>query len=366
MAFTIHTVTQLGARLIANATVGNKLLIEGCALSTVQYNSFQAEQLNHIPDDAPWTTNIYLSSENNNVMARATFLRSQGATTGGNWYSMILFGRMSTDGDSVKAPLAVIVSDNEFYIPETDSSISDVSVIFNLGFRININTIEVPVETIYALNSELATLRDVAVTTHNINDPSAGDAQSIRGVKTFLNPLNPALGLFWPSVNIGKEVSAVSQQTTAGSGRYTHHVFKMTNETDDITRGLKCVFYSGTGRMILSSDVDRVELPTLSLAPEYDSPSIDLSMGQIVMIALIPYSPNRGRNTGEIVGGPYDTDPEYYIRPAKWDSASGSWDYSTSDNWTLNKFKLMNGFTEPDPGNGEVAFALAQCVELND
>lgn len=366
MAFTIHTVTRLGATMIANATVGNKMIIAGCALSTVQFSKPAAEQLDVLPLDAPSTLIISAASINNRVEARATFLRSQGAQTGGNWYSMILWGRMANEDFSVQKPIAVIVSDEEFYIPETDSSISDVSVVFSLGFQININTIQVPVETIYALESEFSALRDVTVTTHNINDPSAGDDQLIRGTKTFLNPINPALGLFWPSANVGKVASAVSQQTTAGSGRYTHHVFKMTNETDDITHGLKCVFFSGTGRMTLSSDVDRVELPTLSLAPEYDIPSIDLSMGQIVMIALIPYSPNRGRNTGEIVGGPYDTDPEYYIRPAKWDSASGSWDYSTSDNWTLNKFRLMNGFTEPDPGNGEVAFALAQCVELND
>lgn len=185
MAFTIHTLTNLGATMIANATVGNKLIIAGCALSHTQYTKAAAEQLNALPYDAPSTLRISAASIDNRVEARATFLRSQGNQTGGNWYSMILWGRMANEGFAIQKPIAVIVSDEEFYIPEVDSSISDVSVIFSLGFQININTIQVPVETIYALESELSALRSVAVTTTNINDPSLGDAQTIKGQKTF-------------------------------------------------------------------------------------------------------------------------------------------------------------------------------------
>ena len=161
MAFIVHTLTNLGATMIASATAGNKLIIKGCALSNNQYTQAAAQKLTYVYSDS-WTQNITASAVENRLEVRATFLRSQGDICGGNWYSMILFGRMASDGIAAMKPIAVIVSDTQFYIPEVNSSISDVSVIFRLGFNIDINTIQVPVETLYALNSAFETLKGIA------------------------------------------------------------------------------------------------------------------------------------------------------------------------------------------------------------
>ena len=291
MAFTVHTLTNLGASMIASATVGNKMIIAGCALSTNQYTEPAAQQLNSIPGDSPWTTRISAASIDNRVEARATFLRSQGAQTGGNWYSMILFGRMSSDGVAVLKPIAVIVSDSEFYIPEVDSSISDVSVIFSLGFNVNINTILVPTETIYALNSELSALRDVAVTTHAINDPSVGDDQDIKGTKYFEKAIGSDNGLETSEFTInGNDVIVRSSQFNEGGVSFEHIIA----EVNDTTNGLYTGLYlerDDVDEFYLKSNADHVSLPGL-----VSDRTGFYYIGCIAMIAVkSPVAPNPSR-----------------------------------------------------------------------
>lgn len=291
MAFIVHTLTNLGASMIASATVGNKMIIAGCALSTNQYTEPAAQQLNSIPSNSPWTTRISASSIGNRVEARATFLRAQGQQTGGNWFSMILFGRMSTEGIAVQKPIAVIVSDSEFYIPETDSSISDVSVIFSLGFNININTILVPTETIYTLNSAFETLKGIAVTTHNFSDPSVGDDQDIKGTKYFEKAIGSDNGLETSEFTInGNDIIVRSSLFNEGGVSFEHIIAEVSDTTNGLYTGLY-LERDDVDEFYLKSNADHVSLPGLvSDRTDY------YYIGCIAMIAIkSPVAPNPSR-----------------------------------------------------------------------
>lgn len=290
MAFTVHTLTNDGATLIASATVSTKLRIIGCSLTRNQYSLQAAQQLkmSDLPYDAPATTNITASAIDNRVEVRATFLRSQGDTCGGNWYSMVLVGRL---GSQAPKTIAVIVSDSEFYIPETDSSISDVSVIFSLGFNININTILVPTETIYTLNSAFETLKGIAVTTHNFSDPSVGDDQDIKGTKYFEKAIGSDNGLETSEFTInGNDIIVRSSLFNEGGVSFEHIIA----EVNDTTNGLYTGLYlerDDVDEFYLKSNADHVSLPGL-----VSDRTGFYYIGCIAMIAIkSPVAPNPSR-----------------------------------------------------------------------
>ena len=291
MAFTVHTLTNDGATLLASATAGTKLNIIWCFLTRSQYTSQAAQQLkiSDLPDNAPATTKITASAIDNRVEVRATFLRSQGDTCGGNWYSMVLVGRL---GSNAPKTIAVIVSDSEFYIPEPDSSISDVSVIFSLGFNINIDSIRVPDETIYALNSAFETLKGIAVTTHNFNDPSVGDSQYIKGNKYFEKPIGSDNGLETSEFTInGNDIIVRSSQfNEEGGGSFSHTIAEVHDSTNVLDTGVY-LERDSTDEFTLKSNADHVSLPGL-----VSDRTTYYYNGCIAMIAIkSPVAPNPSR-----------------------------------------------------------------------
>lgn len=340
MAFIVHTLTNLGASMIASATVGNKMIISGCALSTTQYTESAAQQMNSIPGDSPWTTRISAASVDNRVEARATFLRSQGAQTGGNWYSMILFGRMSNDGIAVLKPIAVIVSDSEFYIPEVDSSISDVSVVFSLGFGIDYNTIQVPVETVYALNSAFETLKDITVTTHNFNDPSIGDSQDIKGNKYFVKPIGSDLGLESSENTVnGNHYIMRSSKFEAEIDTFRHIIAESHDTTNEEYRGVY-LDKDDTDEMTFTTDAEHVYFPGLvSDRTEF------YYIGCIAMIAVSsPVAPNPDRY--EVGATIQYQNGVLVIYAASWDPSTNQFDIAKDTNNAAielqnMKFKLI-------------------------
>lgn len=336
MAFTVHTLTNVGATMLASATAGNKLRIIGCALSNVQYSLAQAQQLSTVPD-TPTTTAISVASVDNRVEARATFLREQGDQTGGNWYSMILIGRI---GIVAPRPLAVIVSDSPFYIPEIDSSISDVSVIFSLGFNIDINTILVPTETIYALNSELSALRDVAVTTHSINDSSVGDDQDIKGTKYFEKAIGSDNGLETSEFTINGNDIVVRSSQFNESGQSFEHIIA---EVNDTTNGLFTGLYlerDDVDEFYLKSNAEHVYLPGL-----VSDRTGFYYIGCIAMIAVqSPVAPNPNRY--EVGATIQYQNGVLVIYAASWDPSTNRFDIAKDTNNTAielqnMKFKLI-------------------------
>lgn len=336
MAFTVHTLTTTGASMIASATVGNKLIIAGCALSTNQYTEAAAQQLLNIPNDSPWTTRITASSSANRVEARATFLREDGAVTGGNWYSMILFGRMASDSESTKNPIAVIVSDTQFYIPDVDSSISDVSVIFSLGFNLDINTVEVPVETIYALNSAFETLKGIAVTTHNFNDPSLGDSQYIKGDKYFEKSIGSDNGLKTSDFTInGNDINIISSQMNEGGSGFEYIIAESHDSTNGIWTGLY-LERDNTDDYTLKSNAEHVYLPGL-VSDRTDFYYI----GCITLIAIYPpSSPNPNHlDVGSTI---MHQSGVLVVNPAKYDPSTNKFVRDADSDLTDMKFRLMS------------------------
>ena len=355
MAFTVHTLTTTGASMIASATVGNKMIIAGCALSINQYNESAAQQLQALPIDAPSTLRISAASINNRVEARATFLRSQGAQTGGNWYSMILWGRMANEGFAVQKPIAVIVSDTEFYIPEVDSSISDVSVIFSLGFNLNINTIEVPVETIYALNSAFETLKDIAVTTHNFNDASLGDSQDIKGDKYFVKPIGSDLGLESSEISVNDNNYIIrSSRFEAEIDTFRHIIAEAHDTTNSEYRGVY-LDKDDTDEMTFTTDAEHVYLPGLvSDRTDY------YYIGCITLIAIYVGNVNP-HSLNFPVGGVIEWFNDYCeIYAAKWDVANHTFAKDTDSQLKNMRFRLMSSCDVAKLGT---SFALAMRVE---
>lgn len=336
MAFVVHTLTGIGATMIASATAGNHLYIDGCALTNNQYSLSAAKQLNAVPADAPYTTNITVSSLNNVASARCTFLRNEGATTGGNWYSMILFGRMYTDAPGTQKPIAVLVSDSQFYIPETDSSISDVSVIFGLGMNISTSIIEVPVETIYALNSELSALRDVTVTTHNINDPSIGDIQTIKGIKRFQSEIRTNLGMGTEQTEVdGIDYIVRTGKFTPGSTDFEFDVAQVENVNDNEYYGLY-INLDSTGETSVKCDTHHAFIPGLiSDRTDY------YYIGCITMIAL--YVGNVTPTDSHLDVGEDVTwiDDYCQLYAAKWSVSDQTFVKDTGAQLKNMKFRLM-------------------------
>lgn len=355
MAFIVHTLTALGASMIASATTGNRMIISGCAVSENQYTENQALQLSLLPADARFTTNITLSSNLNVAEARATFLRSDGNNTGGNWYSMILFGRMQNQSISRRFPIAVIVSDAQFYIPELNSSISDVSVIFSLGFNINVNVIEVPVETIYALNSELLALRNVSVTTQNINDPSQGDDQYIKGSKFFAEAIGSDNGLETSEFSInGNDIVVKSSQFNEGGSSFEHIIAEVHDSTNGIFTGLY-LERDNTDDYTLKSNAEHVYFPGLvSDRTDY------YYIGCITLIAI--YVDNVNPLVSNIaVGGIVEWIDSYcQLYAAKWDVSNHTFARDTSADLKNMRFKLMSSCDISKLGT---SFALAMRVE---
>lgn len=355
MAFTIHTLTATGASMIASATVGNRMIIAGCALSTNQYTEAAAQQLLNIPNNSPWTTRITASSTSNKVEARATFLREDGAVAGGNWYSMILFGRMASDGSATKKPIAVIVSDTQFYIPEVDSSISDVSVIFSLGFNLNINTIEVPVETIYALNSAFETLKSIAVTTHNFNDPTLGDSQDIKGDKYFVKPIGSDLGLESSEISVnGNYYIMRSSKFEAEIDTFRHIIAEAHDTTNSEYRGVY-LDKDDTDEMTFTTDVEHVYLPGL-----VSDRTNFYYIGCITLIAI--YVGNVTPLVSNLaVGRTIEWVDDYcQIYAAKWDVTNHNFAADTTAQLKNMKFRLMSSCDIAKLGT---SFALAMRVE---
>lgn len=351
MAFIVHTLTNIGATMLASATAGNKLRIIGCALSNTQYSLAEAQQLSTVPD-APATTRISVASVDNRVEARATFLREQGDQTGGNWYSMILIGRI---GIVAARPLAVIVSDSQFYIPEVDSSISDVSVIFSLGFNIDINTILVPTETIYALNSELSALRDVAVTTHSINDSSVGDDQDIKGNKYFVRAIGTDAGLTTAgSIISGTEWIVRSSVFNEGIDEFSHTIAEFYDKTNnDIHVGLYLENDMNNDTK-LTCEAGSVYFPALC---PYGVDSVPI--GAILMVALFsPTTPilnnlAAGRMVNHVNG-------VLIINPVKYNPTTHEFERISETEYTSMKFRLMTSCSLVQMGT---AICMAMRVE---
>ena len=184
--FDVNTITIDGATLIASATAGNKLVIDGCDATTDVLTKAQAVQISTRPaNPGSNTTDVALAgSTDNHVYAYAEFIRGQ--STGGDFNSFFLYGHIE-NAPSVVRVIAVASAAAPTHIPETGDVTGRTELQFELTFSATDEVVTVADSSMYTTRGEFLLLKARAVTTHAEGTPTTGEDQDIYGVKWFKN-----------------------------------------------------------------------------------------------------------------------------------------------------------------------------------
>lgn len=186
--FDVNTITAAGATLIASATAGNKLVIDGCDATTDVLTKAQAVQVSTRPaSPGSNTTDVALAgSTDNHVYAYAEFIRGQ--STGGDFNSFFLYGHIE-NAPSVIRVIAVASATAATHLPESGDVTNRTELQFELTFSATDEVVTVADSSMYATRGEVQVLRERVVTTHAEGSATTGEAQSIYGQKTFKDAL---------------------------------------------------------------------------------------------------------------------------------------------------------------------------------
>lgn len=346
--FSVRVLTTHGQALVASATAGNRLQFSGMRVSSSAMTEPQAAAA--VVTDFSVDAGAIKSASASGSVCRIVATYQNPANTEAHLKSFALCGRLESElNDNVVA----VQSDADADVVLSPYGTPGDTVLISFSFNVSAGG-SVLVEVTGAASATLADL-DRFVSCHKAGDPLEGEDQEIWGKKSFRGAINPVQGLSWPAMPIsGSDILVESQLTgfTGGGTQEVHHIFRMTDQTHSVVHGLKCVFDGPTEKMTLSSDVDRVELPTLALAPDYDNGTI-VSVGQILLIHV----ENVGSSTTAIFTGNTLSGGTFFsvhsVSSSSAGFAAGSTDLSS------HTFRLMND-GQLSPGDSAVFFA--QCI----
>lgn len=194
MAYDVSTITISGASLLASATASDKLILVGCDATTEVLTQEQAVAVTTRPAN-PFsnTTRISLEgSDGNHVYVRVMFVA--GESTGGDANTLYLYGHPESDS-TTNTVLAVLSSADGFHLPVSGDVANTYRTLFDVIYTPESGAIETINTSAYATYAEFKRLKDRTVTTYKEGDMTAGDNQTIRGIKSFRQPINfPAVG----------------------------------------------------------------------------------------------------------------------------------------------------------------------------
>lgn len=189
MAYDVTTLTIKGTELLASATAANNLVVAGCDATQTFVTKASAVTVQNRPAN-PYsnTTSVRLEgATENHVFIRIFF--KEGESTGGDVNTLYLYGHSASD-PTQDYVIAVMSSQTPFHLPE-DGDISNVyGTLLDIVYNVADGSISTVTASVYATYSEYADLRDRAVTTHKMGQPTVGDNQTIYGNKTFIDPAN--------------------------------------------------------------------------------------------------------------------------------------------------------------------------------
>lgn len=218
--FDVNTITAAGATLIASATAGNKLVIDGCDATTDVLTKAQAVQVSTRPaSPGSNTTDVALAgSTDNHVYAYAEFIRGQ--STGGDFNSFYLYGHIE-NAPSVIRVIAVASATASTHLPESGDVTNRSELQFELTFSATDEVVTVADSSMYATRGEVQVLRERVVTTHAEGSTTTGDNQTIYGQKTFVNDVSFSDGVtFSDDVTVVGDVGCKTV-TPIAAGPYT-------------------------------------------------------------------------------------------------------------------------------------------------
>lgn len=186
MAYDVTTLTIKGTELLASATAANNLVVAGCDATQTFVPKASAVTVQNRPAN-PYsnTTSVRLEgATENHVFIRIFF--KEGESTGGDVNTLYLYGHSASD-PTHDYVIAVMSSQTPFHLPE-DGDISNVyGTLLDIIYNVADGSVSTVTASVYATYSEYADLRDRAVTTHKMGQPTVGDNQTIYGEKTFVN-----------------------------------------------------------------------------------------------------------------------------------------------------------------------------------
>lgn len=186
--FDVNTITAAGATLIASATAGNKLVIDGCDATTDVLTKAQAVQVSTRPaTPGSNTTEVALAgSTDNHVYAYAEFIRGQ--STGGDFNTFYLYGHIQNTPSVVRV-IAIASASSPTHLPVSGDVTNRTELQFELTFSATDEVVTVADSSMYTTRGEFLLLKERTVTTHAEGTPTTGEAQTIYGAKTFKNAI---------------------------------------------------------------------------------------------------------------------------------------------------------------------------------
>lgn len=182
--FNLHVITSAGAALIAQATATNQIVFvdtKSCTLAATDGADLASK-------DISWYDGIsgtIASASATDYVAEITVRYGNAGAQPQIVRSVCLRAKLANQADS-NAVIIAAMSDaqSEIYLP---SSASPTQIIrFMFRFAVNAGS---QVETVYADGATIADLERF-VSMHKAGDPTAGEAQTIKGDKTFSNDIS--------------------------------------------------------------------------------------------------------------------------------------------------------------------------------
>lgn len=349
--FSVRVLTTHGQALIAGATAGNRLEFKRMRVSQSAMTEQQAAA--SVPTDFSVDFGSIKSASASGSVCRVVATYKNPLSSELHLKTFALCGQLE---NSATEDVVAVQSGADVDVALAPYGTPGDTVL--IGFSLNVAAGSAVL--VEVTGSESATLDDLErfVSCHKAGDTMSGEDQDIYGKKSFKSPINPVFGLDWPTIDVGSSITVKSQQTslTGGATQVVHHVFRMTNDTAGVTHGLKCVYDEADETMTLSSDVDRVELPTLALAPERTGNGLQLSPGQILLLHVTRSGVLMPIWTGEVFTG----SDGWSIWTALFKPNSGTFDEGFTEVST-HKFRAMSDVQ--GLANGEKGTLLAQCIE---
>ena len=184
--FEVSTITTAGAALLAQATEGNKVIFSGGEANSTVYTLEQAKAVAAITGTRI-TDGIEVTDVTDaRILVRATFEPS--AATGGEANSLILFGRLSSQGENTRTPICVVSNSTPFYLPEyNQEAVTAFDCLFTIQYNISNPVVVEQTSALECSLAEFRQLKERVVTTHKAGESTVGDDQDVYGVKTFWN-----------------------------------------------------------------------------------------------------------------------------------------------------------------------------------
>ena len=235
--FDVRVLTTHGQAMIASATAGNRIIFSALRVSGTAMDAATAAAA--VVTDFSVSFGPILSASADGSVCRVSAKYTNPTSSEQHLKSFALCGRLENAlTDDV---IAVQSGADVDLVLAPNGTPGDTTM---LGFNLTITGGGSVIVDITTAGSAALSDLDRFVSLHKAGDPSTGENQSIWGIKTFHEAINPVDGLTWGVIEIsGSDVLVESQLTRfAGGGtQRVHHVFRMTDQTHSVTQGLKCV-----------------------------------------------------------------------------------------------------------------------------